>query len=93
MPMECWSPASWRRKPIEQVPDYADQAALAEVERQLAGFPPLVFAGEARKLKRMLGKATAPRVLPNTPPTISGIFLGCFCKWPWSQLSPPPCRW
>jgi len=42
--MECWSPASWRRRPIEQVPDYADQAALAEVERQLAGFPPLVFA-------------------------------------------------
>ena len=57
--MECWSPASWRRKPIEQVPDYADQAALAEVERQLAGFPPLVFAGEARKLKRMLGKVAA----------------------------------
>src|ERR1700682_1253247 len=59
MPMEGGSPASWRRKPIEQVPDYADQAALAEVERQLAGFPPLVFAGEARKLKRMLGKVAA----------------------------------
>jgi 3-deoxy-7-phosphoheptulonate synthase len=43
MPRECWSPASWRRKPIEQVPEYADQAALAEVERQLAEFPPLVF--------------------------------------------------
>ena len=57
--MDYWSPASWRRKPIEQVPDYADQTALAEVERQLAGFPPLVFAGEARKLKRMLGKAAA----------------------------------
>ena len=59
MPMEFWSPASWRRKPIEQAPDYADKAALAEVERQLAGFPPLVFAGEARKLKRMLGKVAA----------------------------------
>src|ERR1700724_4294550 len=57
MPMEAGSPASWRRKPIEQVPVYAAQTALAEVERQLAGFPPLVFAGEARKLKRMLGKA------------------------------------
>ncbi|MGH8731513.1 MAG: 3-deoxy-7-phosphoheptulonate synthase, partial [Burkholderiales bacterium] len=54
--MEPWSPASWRGKPIEQVPEYSDKAALAEVERQLAGFPPLVFAGEARKLKRMLGK-------------------------------------
>src|SRR3977135_761038 len=59
MPMECWSPSSWRGKPIEQVPDYAGQVALAEVERQLAGFPPLVFAGEARKLKRMLGKVAA----------------------------------
>ncbi|MCI0598256.1 MAG: 3-deoxy-7-phosphoheptulonate synthase class II [Beijerinckiaceae bacterium] len=57
--MDHWSPSSWRAKPIEQVPDYADAAALAEVERQLAGFPPLVFAGEARKLKRMLGKAAA----------------------------------
>src|SRR3977135_52880 len=59
MPMECWSPSSWRGKPIEQVPDYAGQVALAEVERQLAGFPPLVFAGEARKLTRMLGKVAA----------------------------------
>ncbi len=57
--MDHWSPSSWRSRPVEQVPDYADQAALAEVERQLAGFPPLVFAGEARKLKRMLGKAAA----------------------------------
>ena len=56
MPADSWSPASWRGKPIEQVPVYADATALAEVERQLAGFPPLVFAGEARKLKRMLGK-------------------------------------
>jgi 3-deoxy-7-phosphoheptulonate synthase len=57
--MEPWSPSSWRAKPIEQVPEYADKAGLAEVERQLSGFPPLVFAGEARKLKRMLGKAAA----------------------------------
>src|ERR1700721_2715644 len=54
-----WSPDSWRSRPIEQAPVYADAAALAEVERQLAGYPPLVFAGEARKLKRALGKAMA----------------------------------
>ena len=59
MPMDPWSPSSWRAKPIEQVPVYAGLAALAEVERQIAGFPPLVFAGEARKLKRMLGKVAA----------------------------------
>ncbi|MGA2045728.1 MAG: 3-deoxy-7-phosphoheptulonate synthase class II [Roseiarcus sp.] len=54
-----WSPDSWRAKPVAQAPAYPDPAALAEVERQLAGYPPLVFAGEARKLKRALGKAMA----------------------------------
>src|SRR5277367_4926935 len=54
-----WSPESWRAKPIEQAPIYTDRAALTAVERQLAGYPPLVFAGEARKLKRALGKAAA----------------------------------
>ena len=57
--MEPWSPSSWRGKPVEQVPEYRDRAALADVERQLAGFPPLVFAGEARKLTRLLAKAAA----------------------------------
>ena len=41
-----WSPDSWRSKPIQQVPDYRDMAALTEVEQQLASFPPLVFAGD-----------------------------------------------
>ncbi len=54
-----WTPDSWRAKPVEQSPVYDDPATLAEVERQLAGYPPLVFAGEARKLKRSLGKAVA----------------------------------
>jgi len=51
-----WNPSSWRAKPIQQVPAYPDQNELEAVEAQLAGFPPLVFAGEARKLKRALGK-------------------------------------
>ena len=59
MAQNRWSPESWRAKPVEQAPVYTDGAALAEVERQLAGYPPLVFAGEARKLKRALGKALA----------------------------------
>lgn len=56
---ERWTPESWRAKPAQQIPDYPDQAALKAVEQQLAGFPPLVFAGEARKLKRALGKVAA----------------------------------
>jgi 3-deoxy-7-phosphoheptulonate synthase len=56
-----WSPSSWRALPIEQTPIYRDQSALAEVENQLAGFPPLVFAGEARNLKRQLAEVAAGR--------------------------------
>ncbi|MBV1704789.1 MAG: 3-deoxy-7-phosphoheptulonate synthase, partial [Hyphomicrobiales bacterium] len=59
MSEQRWSPDSWRAKPIEQAPAYPDAAALAEVERTLAGFPPLVFAGEARKLKKALGRVAA----------------------------------
>jgi 3-deoxy-7-phosphoheptulonate synthase len=54
-----WSPDSWRKKPIVQVPDYPDARALGDVERQLATFPPLVFAGEARNLKKSLGRVAA----------------------------------
>ncbi|MGB7127423.1 MAG: 3-deoxy-7-phosphoheptulonate synthase class II [Methylovirgula sp.] len=58
MPPESWSPDSWRTKPLEQAPVYPDAVALADVERQLGTFPPLVFAGEARKLKALLAKAS-----------------------------------
>jgi 3-deoxy-7-phosphoheptulonate synthase len=53
---ERWAPDSWRKRPAKQLPEYPDPAALAQVERQLASFPPLVFAGEARSLKRALGR-------------------------------------
>jgi 3-deoxy-7-phosphoheptulonate synthase len=56
---ERWSRDSWRRKPIVQVPDYPDLAALETVERQLATYPPLVFAGEARNLKAALGRVAS----------------------------------
>ncbi|MDI6025993.1 3-deoxy-7-phosphoheptulonate synthase class II [Corticibacterium sp. UT-5YL-CI-8] len=52
--MTKWSPNSWRGMPIQQVPAFPDAAALAETEARLATFPPLVFAGEARKLKKQL---------------------------------------
>ena len=56
---ERWTPESWRKKPALQMPEYPDPAALADVERQLATFPPLVFAGEARNLKKQLGRVAA----------------------------------
>jgi 3-deoxy-7-phosphoheptulonate synthase len=54
-----WTPESWRGLAVQQVPAYPDPEALRSVEAQLAGFPPLVFAGEARKLKRALAKVAA----------------------------------
>ena len=54
-----WTPDSWRTKPVEQMPTYLDAAKLAEVETRLAKLPPLVFAGEARKLKKKLAKVAA----------------------------------
>ncbi len=59
MSADRWAPQSWRGKPIQQAPDFPDAAALADVERQLATFPPLVFAGEARKLTKALAKVEA----------------------------------
>ena len=56
---ERWTPDSWRGKPIVQVPDYPDATKLAAVEAQLASFPPLVFAGEARNLKKALARVAA----------------------------------
>ncbi|MEI7933240.1 MAG: 3-deoxy-7-phosphoheptulonate synthase class II, partial [Alphaproteobacteria bacterium] len=42
-------------KPAKHIPeDYPDPAALAAVEQTLRRMPPLVFAGEARRLKSLL---------------------------------------
>ncbi|MGR3467538.1 MAG: class II 3-deoxy-7-phosphoheptulonate synthase, partial [Shimia sp.] len=52
--MGDWHKSAWRDLPRVQMPDYPDQGALGDVERQLAAYPPLVFAGEARSLKAEL---------------------------------------
>ncbi len=52
-----WTPRSWRNFPIKQQPTYDDKALLEEVEKRLSHFPPLIFAGEARKLKNKLAAA------------------------------------
>jgi 3-deoxy-7-phosphoheptulonate synthase len=59
MKKNTWAPDSWRDKPIQQVPDYPDPAALTAVEGRIANYPPLVFAGEARKLKKGLASVAA----------------------------------
>ena len=56
-----WSPDSWRNKSIQQQPVYPDAAKLAQVEQTLASFPPLVFAGEARELRKQFAEVTQGR--------------------------------
>lgn len=61
MMKQKWNPDSWRARPIQQQPEYPDAAHLAQVERILAGYPPLVFAGEVRELRRLFGEVSQGR--------------------------------
>lgn len=56
--MTEWQKSDWRNKPRVQMPEYTDAEALNSVEDRIAGYPPLVFAGEARRLKAQLGQAS-----------------------------------
>lgn len=56
--MRDWQKTDWRNKPRIQMPDYLDTPALNAVEDQLSKYPPLVFAGEARRLKTHLAAAS-----------------------------------
>ena len=58
---QSWSPDSWRALPIQQQPTYPDAAHLLKVEQTLASYPPLVFAGEARELRRQFAEVTQGR--------------------------------
>ncbi|CAA6667013.1 unnamed protein product [Spirodela intermedia] len=52
-----WSLDSWRSKKALQIPVYPDAEALESVLQSLERYPPLVFAGEARKLEEKLADA------------------------------------
>ena len=56
--MQEWNLKSWRKKVALQQPIYNDIKLLKEVEEELSKFPPLVFAGEARALKKHLAKVS-----------------------------------
>ena len=56
-----WSADGWRGRPADQQPDWPDAASLDRVQKTLRGLPPLVFAGEARRLTTRLADAAAGR--------------------------------
>jgi 3-deoxy-7-phosphoheptulonate synthase len=54
-----WQPSSWHDLPAGQQPDWPDAGELDAVTKTLSGYPPLVFAGEARSLRASLAKVAA----------------------------------
>lgn len=54
--MSSWTRTSWQKQPIKQVPTYPDQQAMLEVCEDIEKHPPLIFAGEARRLKSKLAE-------------------------------------
>ena len=54
-----WTPSSWQAFPAVQQPNWPDTAQLDGALKQIASFPPLVFAGEARSLQAALGQVAS----------------------------------
>ncbi len=57
----AWHPASWRDFEASQLPVWPDEAVAGEVLAELRRVPPLVFAGEARRLTRALAQVADGR--------------------------------
>jgi 3-deoxy-7-phosphoheptulonate synthase len=57
----AWTPQAWRDHPVAQPPGWPDEQAVQAVLVDLARRPPLVFAGEARKLTKELANVAAGR--------------------------------
>ncbi len=54
-----WHPSSWQSRTANQQPEWPDHGDLDRALKQIASYPPLVFAGEARSLQTALGHVAA----------------------------------
>ena len=54
--MKKWTLDSWKKFPAKHLPEYQDKAELDLVLNKLKKYPPLVFAGESRSLKKSLAE-------------------------------------
>ncbi|WP_175988035.1 class II 3-deoxy-7-phosphoheptulonate synthase [Microbacterium tenebrionis] len=50
---------TWRDLPIKQQPTWPDAERVADISRQIAALPPLVFAGEVDNLRDRLARAAS----------------------------------
>jgi 3-deoxy-7-phosphoheptulonate synthase len=56
-----WDPTSWRSRPAQQQPTYADAAALERAVADLARLPPIVVSWEVDALKKQIAEAQEGR--------------------------------
>jgi len=56
---KSWTPSSWRNHAAAQQPNWPDSNDLDSSLKQIASYPPLVFAGEARSLLASLGQVAS----------------------------------
>ena len=54
-----WNPSSLREHAAQQQPEWPDVGEVDTVLKTLGGYPPLVFAGEARSLQASLARVAA----------------------------------
>mgnify|MGYP001416786782 FL=1 len=54
--MKKWTLNSWKNYPAKHLPEYQDQKELDLVLSKIKNYPPLVFAGESRSLKKALAQ-------------------------------------
>jgi 3-deoxy-7-phosphoheptulonate synthase len=57
----AWTPGAWRDLPAAQQPEWPDAAAFDSTLKVLSALPPLVFAGEARRLTSSLAQVADGR--------------------------------
>src|SRR3954447_14597975 len=56
---EAWTPSTWQHHPAGQQPEWPDADGLHRALKTIGGYPPLVFAGEARSLQSSLARVAA----------------------------------
>jgi 3-deoxy-7-phosphoheptulonate synthase len=61
MSVSSWTPDAWRALPAAQQPTWPDADELEQVHKELSVLPPLVFAGEARRLTEQLAQVAQGR--------------------------------
>lgn len=78
-----WSKDSWKSYPALQQAEWPDQQAYEKILQQITTLPPLVFAGEIRKLKTLLSDASEGKAF---------LLQGGDCAEEFSECTAPTIR-